>query len=544
MSATPGTNGSSRPRKPPPRPSSTHEDLADAPGTNTPNDWSDDPVPMPEAVQAKFDALPPDVRETFSPRRRIENVREFCKTRIRVLRRLHFEIEEMVAIARAYPAHFGKLRSQTWATFAAIIGDLKTEDADNARKAEEAEAAAKAWEICRPVARDLEGDGLELVRLNPIGAANIKPRQWAYGKFLLFGSAAVIGAVDGVGKGVIAVSLILATTTGKELLGERVWRTGPVGIITYEDDEEEWHRRIAAGCKVHQVDYEHVIANIYFIRRPGGRVTFAQRADGAMLFPDSAGIIKRLKHIKAVLLLIDPFNNAHEMDDGNNNVLIARVAAEITHIAKASGVAALVLHHLRKGSTGDLDDLMGATSLRANFRGCRIFARMTIDEANALGVPVTEAWRHLRIADTKANYATPPERAVWFRLASEPLGNAAGIYTDGDELGVAVPWTPPSVFEGIELTLIERIFAELRTETDGRFYSPHSQSQHWAGNVIMRIADKTKKQAAAVLKVWEANEVLRSEDYWWHGNETKRVVVNDVQAAKILARLHQTGLGE
>ena len=472
MSATPHTgNGHAKPRgkpngshKPPPL---TAEEVTAREEAYTQDGWSDDPVPMPEAVQRKFDALLPSVREAFSPRRPIKDAREYCKDRIRALRANGFEIDEMVAIARAYPGQFGKLRTQTWPVFASIIGELKAEDAENARKADEAAAAEEALKICRPVARELEGDGLEMVRLNPIGAGNIKPRQWAYGKFLLFCSAAVIGAVDGVGKGVIAVSIILATITGKELLGERVWRTGPVGIISYEDDEEEWHRRIAAGCKVHDLDYEQIIANIYFIRRPGGRVTFAQRAlAGEMLFPDSAGIIKRLKHIKAVLLLIDPFNNAHEMDDGNNNVLIARVAADITSIARQSGVAALVLHHLRKGSTGDLDDLMGATSLRANFRGCRIFARMTIDEAKALGVPVTECWRYLRIAGTKANYAPPPERAVWFRLASEPLGNAAGIYTDGDEMGVAVPWSPPSVFEGIELTIIEAIFAKLRGEFD------------------------------------------------------------------------------
>jgi hypothetical protein len=535
-----GANGK-HPSNPPPL-----TEPGAAPLHGNPGDWSDEPIAMPLDVQRKFDALHDTVRDAFSPKKRIKNVRGYCKDRIRALRKQGFNTEEMVAVAHAYPEHFGKLRTQTWPTFAAIMEELKAEDAENARKAEEAAAAAEAWRVCRPVARELEGDGLELVRLNAIGAGNIKPRQWAYGKFLLFGSAAVIGAVDGVGKGVIAVSLILATITGKELLGERVWRTGPVGIITYEDDEEEWHRRIAAACILHKLDYEHIIANIYFIRRPGGRVTFAQReGTGEVLFPDSAGIIKRLKHIKAVLLLIDPFNNAHAMDDGNNNVLIARVAAEITSIARQSGVAALVLHHLRKGSTGDLDDLMGATSLRANFRGCRIFVRMTVEEANALGVPVIEKWRYLRIADTKANYATPPETAVWFKLASQDLGNAIGIYTDGDEIGVAVPWSPPSAFEGISLTITRDIFAKLRGESrPGRFYSPNTQAREdWAGHVIMQLAKKTKQQAISMLKVWEAQEVLLPpEDYWSNGNPTKRVVLNEVKIAQILHKFD--GVGE
>ena len=100
-----------------------------------------------------------------------------------------------------------------------------------------------------------------------------------------------------------------------------------------------------------------------------------------MLYPDSADIIATLCDLKAALLIVDPLNHAHGFDDGNNNVLIAKVAAEMNRIAWESGAAVLVLHHLRKGASGLADDLMGATSLRATFRSCRILAKMTQDEA-------------------------------------------------------------------------------------------------------------------------------------------------------------------
>src|ERR1700721_2598857 len=73
---------------------------------------------------------------------------------------------------------------------------------------------------------------LECALLEPIGANKIPPRSWAYGQFLLFGSAGVIGAVDGAGKGAIAVVIAIAMITGRPLLGERVWRAGPVAIVT------------------------------------------------------------------------------------------------------------------------------------------------------------------------------------------------------------------------------------------------------------------------------------------------------------------------
>jgi hypothetical protein len=220
--------------------------------------------------------------------------------------------------------------------------------------------------------------------LTPI--TEIPPRPWAYGHFLLFGSAAVIGALDGGGKGAIAVVMALAMITGNTLLGETVWKPGPVAIVTYEDDATEWHRRIAAACKHYELDYELVLGNIRFIYRTGGRITFGRHGEHGVEFPDSAGIIKQLTDLSAVLLIVDPFNHAHALEDGNSNTLVARVAGEMTRIAQEAACAVLVLHHLRKGASGIPDDLMGATSLRATFRSCRILARMAPELAKDMKI--------------------------------------------------------------------------------------------------------------------------------------------------------------
>jgi hypothetical protein len=317
-----------------------------------------------------------------------------------------------------------------------------------------------------------------------------------------------------------------------------VWRTGPVAIITYEDDETEWHRRFAAACIHYEADYAYVMANVHFLRRRGGRVVFAQRsAAGGTLFPDGEAIIGHLRRIGAVLLVVDPFNHAHTMDDGNNNVLIAQVADEISRIAREANVAALVLHHLRKGSNGSLDDLMGATSLRANFRSCRILARMTPDEAEEFRID--DPWRYLRIANTKANYAPPPDKATWFALQSVPLGNAAGIYTEGDEVVVATTWEPPSPFDGIGLPAMQRIFDRLEEGAGGGwFYSRGSQAQYWAGDVIVAETGKSKKQAAKLLSMWLENDALIEVDYRTPKyNKASKVTPNKGKTAEMLAPL-------
>jgi hypothetical protein len=317
--------------------------------------------------------------------------------------------------------------------------------------------------------------------------SSIPPRPWAYGKFLLFGSASALGGADGSGKGAHAVVICLSMISGRPLLGEHVWRKGPVAIITYEDDEIEWRRRIAAACIHYKIDYEEVIESFHFIARPGGRVCLAQQSlQRSVVFPDGNDIISDLKKIGAVLLVIDPFNHAHALEDGNNNALIAQVAGEITRIAHESGAAALVLHHLRKGATGNADDFMGAVSLRATFRSVRIIARMLTEQAGGLGLPPQQAWRYTRITGSKENYAPPPELTTWYKLEGIDLLNITDLYPDGDNVHVATRWDSPDAFEGISRTIIAEIFPAIRIPPEpGLRWSPDPRSgNEWVGTVI------------------------------------------------------------
>jgi hypothetical protein len=406
----------------------------------------------------------------------------------------------------------------------------------NLTASDPAVAAAGASDRRRPAADEADSAPLECVRLDPVGISNIPPRTWAYGRFLLFGSAGVIGAQDGAGKGTIAAAMVVAFITGRALLGEKVWRSGPVALITFEDDETEWHRRIAAACAHYNGDYAHVMANVYFIRRPGGRVTFADRLlTGKLVFPDSAEIVDHLINIGAVLLIVDPFNNAHNTEDGNNNAVIARVAEEITSIARRSGVAALVLHHLRKGATGQVDDLMGAVALRANFRATRVLARMTAEEAKKLSV--TDPWRYLRVASTKANFAPPPLDAIWFRLASIPLSNGMGIYPEGDELGVVESWQPRLIFDGMSAATLRAVFDALRA----RPHAPDKRAQYapWVAAPLMQIGGRNSQEAMTIVARWVDNNVLLQDDNYRDEHRHKRrvILVNESKVVEVLAEL-------
>ena len=348
--------------------------------------------------------------------------------------------------------------------------------------------------------------------LTPID--QIPPRRWAYGTFLMFGQAAVLGAVDGGGKGAIATGIALSFVTGRPLLGERVWRPGPVAILTYEDDQTEWQRRIAAACIIHGIDYLEAIQQIFLIVAAGRSIRLAAMAGGRTIFPDGDGVVRAIRHYGCALTIVDPVNHTHDLQDGNSNALVAQLAAEITRIAAEADTALLALHHLRKGSTGQADDLMGATSLRATFRAARILQRMDAETAEWLDLD--EGWRYTRIAGTKENYAPPPERGTWFKLESQDLGNAAGIYENGDNVAVAVPWAPPSPFEGLSWEqAIDALDAIDRGLPSGEKYTASRRGRvnvRWAGSLLVE-AGRADAQAAAILKAWLAAGVLTEESY-------------------------------
>lgn len=357
------------------------------------------------------------------------------------------------------------------------------------------------------------------MKLPYLAPDKIPPRRWAYGNYLLVGEAGVLGAIDGGGKGAIAVAMALSVIFGRELLGERVWRTGRVAIVTYEDGFEEWRRRITAACIHYGLDVHRALDSVVFIDRADGRVSFGELDGRTVIFPDSEAIIATLREIGAVLLIVDPLNHAHGVDDGNSNALMAKVSGEMTRVARAADVAVLVLHHVRKGSTGAADDLMGATSIRATFRSCRILVRM--DQTQAKGMNIKDPWRYSRIAGSKENYAPPPDRSKWFKLESVELGNSTDEYRAGDNIGVATTWQPRSAFEGMDADTLEKVFAA--------FAKPHAATGQTkcfppATDPLTKLGGRNQAEAKKIIETWVLNGVLVEGD---HYNEKRR---RDVRA--------------
>ena len=139
-------------------------------------------------------------------------------------------------------------------------------------------------------------------------------------------------------------------------------------------------------------------------------------------------------------------------------------------------------------------------------RSVRVLNNMSKDEAEKSGIDVDRRRFFFRSDIGKANLAPPSEKAAWYNLASVPLGNGDPP-DDGDIVGVVTTWEWPNAFEGVTITDLRAVQAEVRK---GR-WRENSQAKDWVGIAVARVLkldpkDKTAKaKIRALMKTWIEN---------------------------------------
>lgn len=368
----------------------------------------------------------------------------------------------------------------------------------------------------------------------------IPPREWLVGTILLRGHASLLGSTGGVGKTTLAVALVLSYVTGRrDILGLHVFQTGKAWLITLEDDREELERRIAAAMIAHGIRHREVEGKLFV---NGERPLLLARCDetGAFTACEDAGALADGIIANDIgLTVIDPLIKSHRLIENSNEhmdqlLTLANDAARNTHSS------ILITSHFRKGGgeNGGRDAIRGGSALVDGARIARTLIPMTTTEAQGFNIPTRDASRYVRINDAKQNLA-PKGNALWIELLSIPLGNCEvhPAYPSGDHVQAAKVWQPPTAFEGLDASALEQIFDQLREgAASGWFYSAARQAKFWAGDVIVRVGGKSKKDAATVLKKWLETGVLKEIRYDTPSrNEASKVTLNEDIVREILA---------
>jgi AAA domain len=316
--------------------------------------------------------------------------------------------------------------------------------------------------------------------------ATIKPREWLYASHYARGYVGVTVAPGGVGKSSLALVEAVAMATGKDLLGDRPRGPLKVWAVNGEDPYEEIERRIAAICLHYGITAEDIGNRLHVSSGRDADFTIAceSQRETTVIEPTVAALRKNIREKAIDVLIVDPFVSMHGVPE-NDNRQINLVIRQFSMIAEEAGCAVEIVHHTRKAlanAQGErtADDARGAGALINGARSVRVLNAMSDKEGKDAGI--AERWSIFRVDSGKANLAPPPEKSVWRRKISVPLGNERPGLA-GDKVGVVVAWPWPDLIGEISPVQISKI----RDKVAAGEWREDSQAKNWVGNVIAEI---------------------------------------------------------
>ena len=362
--------------------------------------------------------------------------------------------------------------------------------------------------------------------------ATIRPREWVYGRSIQRGHVRAIVAQGAAGKTILSVGEALAMVTGRNLLGQDV-PDGPkrVWLWNLEDDREELSRIIQAACKHWQITEADIGCRLFVDSAIDGAILKLARstpADGFMINrPLVAALTDEMKARGIDYLHVDPFVSSHAANE-NDNMEIDAIAKEWAMVAKNTGAGIGLAHHVSKAGAAEATALSGrgAVALINACRSVLVLNRMNDVEAQRFGIEEERRRRFFRVYDDKNNRAPPSDKSDWFQMFSVSLPNGP-MGTDGDNMGVVVPWSPPDAFEGVTLDHLRRVQAAVGAGE----YKAHHAADDWVGVAVAAVfgldaKDKAHKaRILQMLNLWEANGILKVEERKDKNRQWKKFMV-------------------
>lgn len=400
----------------------------------------------------------------------------------------------------------------------AAAGQIRgLETVEKARAAEDARAMQRAAGLT-PNSAAPAPFRIAAPAFQPRPSSEIPPRRWLYGRHMIGGYGSVTIAPGGVGKSSLTIVEALAMATGRALLGVTPVRPLRVFLWNGEDPLDEIERRVAAALAHFRIGADEIGDRLRLLSGRTLPIVVAEMdAHGRAAINEDvvAELTRFISEERIDVLVLDPFVSVHRLSENDNGAIDLVMKRAFSAIAESTGCAVELVHHSRKPGAGvshetAVDDARGASALLAAARVGRVLNGMTAKEAERLGVDPDERWRFFRVDTGKANMSPPAERATWRRMESVALDN-------GDEVGVATPWTPPDPFEGVSARMAREVRAAFfkADREAGEARADEQADDAWAGWIIAdtlhldRADPATKGRCARLLATWIKSDVLR-----------------------------------
>jgi hypothetical protein len=226
------------------------------------------------------------------------------------------------------------------------------------------------------------------------------------------------------------------------------------------------------------------------------------------------------------VLVIDPFVSSHAIDE-IDNTKIDKIAKEWARVANAANCVVVLVHHTSKSGADSVNVMSarGGKSLTDAVRSALVFNRMDANAALRFGFDDAERRRYFTVSDDKHNRAAA-EGADWFKLESVDLGNGAGDLRPGDSVGVATPWHPPALAEGVSPDDLGAVHAAIA----GGEWRKDPQCNNWVGFAIGSAlgieigAPAGRRRVKALLASWLEDGSLIEVEHLDSSRKTRKFV--------------------
>jgi hypothetical protein len=290
----------------------------------------------------------------------------------------------------------------------------------------------------------------------------IPPRPWIVPSYFMRGSVSVLSGQGAGGKSSLVVAWTIALATGRPINGFEPY--APTRVINYntEDDQDEQRRRYSAALTAQGVASAEIAGRVIRCGPHNIGTLFERDPASGRITPTAA--LQQLEDMchetGAEVLICDPLAELHNAEENDNTAMRAVIAA-FRSMAQRLGIAVLILHHDRKGNNapGDMDRVRGASAISGAVRVMLTLTTMSAEEAEKFGIPPDQRRRHFRIDGAKSNYA-PATDAEWWRLDGYEISN-------GETVAAALPWAPPTAFDGISMDTCIAILNRIAEGTNG-----------------------------------------------------------------------------
>lgn len=253
-------------------------------------------------------------------------------------------------------------------------------------------------------------------------------RKWAWDKFAPIGKVTVLAGPGGVSKSMLMLHLLVYGAMGEAFAGIQ-----PVGklrsiYVSYEDDTDELHRRMHGLAEALREKDDGVFNMLNDLDGDIGKNLRLFAADEnamrwlLMTKPDLRSAPERtarvewligyLRHAQIKVLVLDPVVYTHTLMESDNGDMAAYMQM-LSYIAKAAGVAVVVLHHMGKNAQwATLEDihqgsLRGASALADNARSVAVMVSMPPKDAPKYGLTADDdtSARYVVLKHAKHNYS-------------------------------------------------------------------------------------------------------------------------------------------